>query len=124
MGDLMRKKVLAGIVAALLASAVMGAGSASAAWYNWFNGVLHQQQRVYEGTAHHTYGTSADSTGIFPCTGVTGSYIVCQGNQGYYYITISNYYAEGDPNGANNYYQWAPATGDHYYHLWWCSGSC
>ena len=112
----MRRKLLAALAAALMAVPVVGTGEASASWFNWFNGVLSAGQRKYEGVAHHTYATEADSTGPSPCTGVTGNYFICNNNGGH--DVLVNGYALGDPNGADH------DNNAHYYHLWWCSGSC
>jgi hypothetical protein len=106
------------LVGACVALAVAGAGSASATWFNWYNGVVGPGGYRWEGMQHNTWGTENYQTGPFPCIGVTGG-------GGYWYCGMANQnsitirgYALGEPYAANG------DSVSHYEHLYWCNGSC
>jgi hypothetical protein len=112
-----RKKALAAVFAALLAVPTIGVASASADWFNWYNGVCGSGCIRDEGINHHTYATENYSTGVGPCVGVSNNYYICDNLLQWTSIYESGY-ALGRPEGGNI------DRVSHYIHLWWCSGAC
>jgi hypothetical protein len=108
------RRLSAALLAVLLCLAVIGTSTASATWFNWYNGVVGPGGMRFEGINHNTYATENDQTGPNPCTGVDPVYLICTAG-----TPVAHFgYALGDPDGGNH------DAVSHYDHLWWCNGSC